>query len=213
MTVSQACCYAHARAGAPCRHTRPYRRPLLVTIQNLYRDPSPYRSRTARRVARTTRARRVCGSAPAPCRRALLRRIAICIAAPIATNRPPQPPYNFCIATPPLAKPRARCRTPLRASRLCRACGWPYCGRARPCRAPILACPGLRACSACCVPAQPAVCLLSQLCACSACCVPAQPAVCHNTVEPAVCLPSLLCATIQLSLLCACSACCVPQYN
>ena len=68
---------------------------------------------------------------------------------------------------------------------------------------------GLCACSVCCVPAQSAVCLLSLLCACSAFCVPAQPAVCHNKTEPAVCLLSLLYATIQLSLLCVCSGCCV----
>ena len=43
------------------------------------------------------------------------------------------------------------------------------------CRSPLLARPGLRACSAYCVPAQPAVCLLSLLCA------TIQPAICHNT--------------------------------
>ena len=84
----------------------------------------------------------------------------------------------------------------------------------------------LCACSGCCVPAQAVVCLLRLLCACSGCCVHAQAAVCHNTVEPAVCLFSLLRAIIQLSLLCACSGCvcmlrllyacsayCVPQYS
>ena len=55
-------------------------------------------------------------------------------------------------------------------------------------------------------------CLLRLLRACSACCVPAQAAVCHNTAEPTVCLLSLLCATIQLSLPCACPAFYVPQY-
>ena len=91
--------------------------------------------------------------------------------------------------------------------------------------------PGLCACSACCVPAQATVCLLSLLyatiqpsllCACSsfympqysrAYCVPAQPSICHNTAEPIVCLLSLLYATIQLSLLCACSTFYMPQYS
>ena len=68
---------------------------------------------------------------------------------------------------------------------------------ARPCRAPLLVRPGLG-------------CLLSLMCACSACCMPV---VCHNTVEPAMCLLSLLHATIQLSLPCACSAYYVPQYS
>ena len=79
--------------------------------------------------------------------------------------------------------------------------------------------PGLCACSACCVPTQATVCLLSLLyatiqpsllCSCSAFympqysrayCVPAQPSICHNTAEPTVCLLSHLYVTIQLSLL------------
>ena len=91
--------------------------------------------------------------------------------------------------------------------------------------------PGLCACSACYVPTQATVCLLSLLyaiiqpsllCACSAFympqysqayCVSAQPSICHNTAEPNVCLLSLLYATIQLSLLCACSAFYMPQYS
>ena len=44
------------------------------------------------------------------------------------------------------------------------------------------------------------------LCAC-------QPSICHNTVEPTVCLLSLLYATIQPSLLCACLAFYMPQYS
>ena len=51
------------------------------------------------------------------------------------------------------------------------------------------------------------------LCACSACCVPAQPSMCHNIADPTMCLLSLLCATIQPSLLCACSAFYMPQYS
>ena len=59
----------------------------------------------------------------------------------------------------------------------------------------------LRLLCACCVPAQAVVCLLSLLCACSGYCVHAQPVVCHNTTEPAVCLLSLLRATIQPAVL------------
>ena len=88
-----------------------------------------------------------------------------------------------------------------------------YRGRAQLCRAPLLAHPGLRACSSCCMPAQAAMCLLRLLCACSGCYMPAQAAMCHNTAKPTICLLSLLCATIQLSLLCACLAFYVPQYN
>ena len=80
-------------------------------------------------------------------------------------------------------------------------------------------CPCLCACSACCVPTQATVCLLSLLYAtiqpsllCAylafympqysrAYCVPTQPSICHNTAEPIMCL---------LSLLYACSSCCVP---
>ena len=69
--------------------------------------------------------------------------------------------------------------------------------------------PGLCAYSACCVPAQATVCLLSLLyatiqpsllCACSAFdmpqysrayCMSAQPSICHNTAEPTMCLPSI----------------------
>ena len=40
------------RVVALCRDTRPCRRPLPVTIQNLYHDPSPCLTRTTRRVAR-----------------------------------------------------------------------------------------------------------------------------------------------------------------
>ena len=71
----------------------------------------------------------------------------------------------------PLARSRC-CTSCRRPPRPCRAHGRSYLGRARPCRAPLLGLPGLRACSACCVLAQLAVCLLSLLCACSACYVP-----------------------------------------
>ena len=119
-----------------------------------------------------------------------------------------------------------------------RPCRGPATGRVAaqvavswPCRASLLARPGLRACLGCCLPAQPAVCLLRLLCATiqpillraysgfyvpqysRAYCVPAQPSMCHNAAEPTVCLLSLLCATIQLSLLYACSAFYVPQYS
>ena len=100
--------------------------------------------------------------------------------------------------------------------------------------------PGLCACSAYCVPAQPSMChntadptvclliilcstiQLILLCACSdfyvplysrAYCVPAQPSICHNTAEPTVFLLSLLYETIQPSLLCACSTFYMPQYT
>ena len=98
------------------------------------------------------------------------------------------------------------CTSYRRPPQSCSAHSLPYRGRARPCRAPLLAFPGLRACSVCCVPAQPVTCLLNLLCACSACCVLAQSIVCRLSLlcvptQPAVCL---------LSLLCTDSACCVP---
>ena len=47
-----ACTRALARCvAALCRDTRSCHRPLLVTIQNFYRNPNPCRTRTARRVA------------------------------------------------------------------------------------------------------------------------------------------------------------------
>ena len=62
-----------------------------------------------------------------------------------------------------------------------------------------------------CVPTAHA--LRPGLCACSGYYVPAQPSICHNTVEPTVCLFSLLYATIQSSLLSACLAFYMPQYS
>ena len=101
--------------------------------------------------------------------------------------------YKICIAT--LVSCRARCSTcrhpqPRIVSHCCavsqpwrivsrskvaplshdtiflyRVHGRPYRGRAQLCRAPLLERSCLRACSACCVSAQPVVCLLSLLCA------------------------------------------------
>ena len=168
--------------------------------------------------------RRVAARTGVPCRSAFVRVAApLChvagrccaesqfVSLPLLRHKGrPQPRYNFCIVTPPLVMlrtlPQALTRRPAVS------CAW--MAVSWPCRAPDpplpLACLGLFVCSACCVPARPAVCLLSLLCAYSACYVSAQPAVYHNTAEPAVCLLSLLCATIQLSVLCVCSACCVP---
>ena len=106
------------------------------------------------------------------------------VARTLPCRSSPRSRYKFVLQ-------QATCRTPCRA---------PYRAPTRPCHSPCTS-----------VPRPPPGtlrpwCLLSLLCACSAC---SMPAVCHNTVEPAVCLLSLLHATIQLSLLCACSACCV----
>ena len=56
---------------------------------------------------------------------------------------------NFVSQHPHLARLRARCALCCRPPRPCRVQGRPYRGRARPCCAPFLARPGLRAC---CVP-------------------------------------------------------------
>ena len=71
--------------------------PPPVTIQKLYRDPNLCRSPCRARC-------RACRRALVPCCRALLRRIAACIASHIKTQRPPPATINFCIATPLLAR-------------------------------------------------------------------------------------------------------------
>ena len=81
-------------------------------------------------------------------------------------------------------------------------------GLGAPCADPE---PRMRAHGTCTAPRP--VCLLSLLCACSGCCVPAQPSMCLNTTEHTVCMLILLFAIIQLILLCACSAFYVPQYS
>ena len=198
----------HARCalGRPCRGL-----PLVVSQPVLGRVVAMSQAcRCAHRRAVSQRFR-VCRSAPVPCRRALLRRIAVCIAAPIATQRPPPATIQFLYRDSPASHVAHAAAGPYtQAGRVVRMAGRIVAvSRPRPPPLPP-ACPGLFVCSACYVPARPAVCLLSLLCAYSACYVSAQPAVCHNTAEPAVCLLSLLCATIQLSVLCVCSACCVP---
>ena len=175
------------RVAELCHDTRPCHRPLPVTIQNLYHDPSPYRARTAHRVT--------CAATHFTAPNTVSWRIATPYRSPGALYRDPgavqltiQTLYRSILTWPGCAR-CASCRKPPRP---CCEHSQPYRGCARPCCAPLLARPGLRACSACCVPARLTVCLLGLLCACSACCVPAQ---------PAVCLLSLLCATIQPSVL------------
>ena len=99
----------------------------------------------------------------------------------------PQPRYKFCITTPPLARPHALASALpcAQADHVVHVAGriMAVLGRVAP-------------------PSW-----------CAQACFPAQPVVCHYTVEPVVCLLSLLRGTIQPSLLCACSACCLPQYS
>ena len=82
-------------SAASYRNTTPCHRPLPVTIQNLYRDPSPCRAHIARRVARS--AARV--TAPAPYRGSLLRRIATLAGCITTQSRPLSHDTKFCIAT------------------------------------------------------------------------------------------------------------------
>ena len=205
------------RVAAPCRDTRPCRRPLLVTIQNLYRDPSPCRARTA-----------LCVACAAP-RVATPSALSWCIAVPYrsldALYRDPKSPpsatiqFFFCIATQ--GSPSSRYKLCIAASSLDQAarCIASLLNRVGCTTGSIVAVPGRVAPPSWraqpCVPAQPAVCLLSLLCACLVFCVPAQPAVCLLIL---LCADSAYCvhaqpAVCRLRLLCSCLACCVPQYS
>ena len=104
-----------SRVAGLCRDTKPCRRPLLVTIQNLYRDPSPCPARAVARVEAPS-------AVSQPSR---------------VVSRPKVAPLSHdtisCIATRPLAaKPScARGARPARRPTLSRAC-WP-------CRGPLAA--------------------------------------------------------------------------
>ena len=169
----------------------------------------PCRRRVA---ARTARAGAPCHSAPAPYRRALLCRVTGALLrryhslylCPLLRHKGhPQPRFNFCIATPPLARPhtRAATRPCAQAGSVVRVAGHivvmhglvtppppppPPPGAPKPTCLLSLLC----ACSPYCVPAQPIVCPAQPSC------VPTQPSVCHNTTKSVVCLLSLLCSTM-----------------
>ena len=71
---------------------------------------------------------------------------------------------NFVSQHPHLARLCAHCPSCRRPPRPCCTHDRPYGGHARPCCAPLLARPGLRACSAFCVPAHPTVCHNTSCC-------------------------------------------------
>ena len=88
----------HVTGDSLC-DTRPCHRPLPITIQNFYRDPSPCCTHIAPRVTRSA------ASVVAPSvvswriavsyRGALMRRIAALVRCIMTQSRPPQPRYNF----------------------------------------------------------------------------------------------------------------------
>ena len=140
---------------ALCHDTRPCRRPLPVTIQNLYHYPSPYRARTSRCVAAPSDVsqpwRIVSRPKVAPLSHDI---IFFCI----ATQGPLSSRYKLCIAASSLVQAARAARRVV--GLLCRVARTIDCIVAVPNR---VAPPSYRAQA--CVPAQPAVCLLSLLCA------------------------------------------------
>ena len=120
--VSWSCLCAHAAMLSP----------LPVTIQKLYRDPSPYCAPCRARC----RAFRI---ALVPCRRALG-----VVSLPLLRHKGcPKPRYKPLYRDLPwLGHGRARCRTPhvqvgLVLGRIVAVC-WPYRRHARPCRGRVL---------------------------------------------------------------------------
>ena len=172
--VSHRCVVTQGRVASLCRDTRPCRRPLPVTIQNLYLNPSPCHACTAPSVARAATRVAALRAVSQPWRAVSRPKVAppqarynlFCI----ATQGPPNSRYKLCITASSPGQAECALRVVSQASSavsrarpalswLCPAVSHPPPGAPRPACLDSLLC----ACSACCVPAQPAVCLLSLL--------------------------------------------------